>query len=108
MITKEQVEQYHLEGYTIVENVFADNELDPVLSEFEEIVNEFAERAFINKKIKNKISPSICLSCLVGLELRDAIARLHVVRTAKLQAKEPRERPRDGEIFKIIMGERVR
>ena len=54
MITKEQIKQYHKEGYTIVENVFADNELDPVLNEFEEIVNEFAERAFLNQKIKSK------------------------------------------------------
>ena len=46
MITEEQVKQYHQEGYTIVENVFGDNELDPVLNEFEEIVNDLAERAF--------------------------------------------------------------
>ena len=53
MITEEQVKQYHQEGYTIVENVFGDNELDPVLNEFEEIVNDLAERAFLHKKIKN-------------------------------------------------------
>ena len=54
MITEEQVKQYHQEGYTIVENVFGDNELDPVLNEFEEIVNDLAERAFLHQKIKNK------------------------------------------------------
>ena len=54
MITEEQIKQYHKEGYTIVENVFEENELDPVLNEFEEIVNEFAERAFLNQKIKRK------------------------------------------------------
>ena len=52
MITREQVKQYLQEGYTIVENVFGDNELDPVLNEFEEIVNDLAEHFFT--KIKNK------------------------------------------------------
>ena len=30
-ISKEKIEQYNQEGYTIVENVFSKNELKPVL-----------------------------------------------------------------------------
>ena len=36
----------------------------------------------------------LCLSCLLCLELRGAIVRLHVMRIAKLQAKKPRETER--------------
>ena len=32
-ISKEKIEQYNQEGYTIVENVFSKNELKPVLDE---------------------------------------------------------------------------
>ena len=46
IISKQQIEQYNEEGYTIVEDVFSTNELQPILNEFEEIVNNFAEEAF--------------------------------------------------------------
>ena len=38
MISKSQIEQYNEEGYTIVEGVFNMDELNPILNEFEEIV----------------------------------------------------------------------
>ena len=34
MISKEQIEQYNEEGYTIVEDVFSMEELNPILNEF--------------------------------------------------------------------------
>ena len=39
MISKEQIEQYNEEGYTIVEDVFSMEELKPILNEFDEIVD---------------------------------------------------------------------
>ena len=50
MITNAQIEQYNQDGYTIVENVFSQNDLQPVLDEFEEIVDTFAERAYSSGK----------------------------------------------------------
>ena len=47
-ITKQQIEQYNEEGYTIVENVFSTNELKPVLDEFEEIVNNLEKNSLVN------------------------------------------------------------
>ena len=51
MISKEQIEQYNEEGYTIVEDVFDKDELNPILNEFDEIVDDFAEKAFQAGKI---------------------------------------------------------
>ena len=56
MISSTQIDQYNKEGYTIVENVFSQSELQPVLDEFEEIVDTFAERAFAVGKIPDKHS----------------------------------------------------
>ncbi|SVE29528.1 uncharacterized protein METZ01_LOCUS482382, partial [marine metagenome] len=53
MISNAQIDQYNKEGYTIVENVFSQDELQPVLDEFEEIVDTFADRAFSAGKIIN-------------------------------------------------------
>ena len=53
MISKEQIEQYNEEGYTIVEDVFDKDELNPILNEFDEIVDDFAEKAFQAGKIQN-------------------------------------------------------
>ena len=54
MISDAQIKQYNEEGYTIVENVFNMDELNPILNEFDEIVDDFAEKAFQAGKIKNK------------------------------------------------------
>ena len=54
MISKSQIEQYNEEGYTIVEDVFNMDELNPILNEFEEIVEDFANKAFQAGKITNK------------------------------------------------------
>tara|TARA_B110000444_G_scaffold256897_1_gene294229 strand:+ start:512 stop:1450 length:939 start_codon:yes stop_codon:yes gene_type:complete len=67
-ITKQQIEQYNEEGYTIVENVFSTNELKPVLDEFEEIVNNFAEEAFLAGKISNKHEDKDVFKKLASLE----------------------------------------
>ncbi len=68
MINKAQIEQYNEEGYTIVENVFPQTELQPVLDEFEEIVDTFAERAFSAGKITNKHSDKDVFKRLASLE----------------------------------------
>ncbi len=41
LITSDQIKQYNQDGYVIVENVFSEQELKPVLKEFEDIVDEF-------------------------------------------------------------------
>ena len=46
MISETQIKQYNEEGYTIVEDVFNMDELNPILNEFEEIVEDFADKAF--------------------------------------------------------------
>ena len=56
LITSDQIKQYNQDGYVIVENVFSEQELKPVLKEFEDIVDEFVEKAFAAKKISNKHS----------------------------------------------------
>ena len=68
MISKEQIEQYNQEGYTIVENVFSPEELKPILDEFEEIVNNFAEEAFAAGKISNKHEDKNVFRKLASLE----------------------------------------
>ena len=68
MINNAQIEQYNEEGYTIVENVFSQTELQPVLDEFEEIVDIFAERAFSAGKISNKHSDKDVFKRLAALE----------------------------------------
>ena len=45
MISNAQIDQYNKEGFTIVENVFTQDELQPVLDEFEQIVDTFSESA---------------------------------------------------------------
>jgi Phytanoyl-CoA dioxygenase (PhyH). len=68
MITDSQIEQYNEEGYTIVENVFSEDELNPILNEFEEIVEEFADKAFKAGKIKDKHSEKNVFKRLASLE----------------------------------------
>ena len=66
MISKEQIEQYNEEGYTIVEDVFDKDELNPILNEFDEIVDDFAEKAFQAGKIQNKHDDKdVFKSCLL-------------------------------------------
>ena len=52
MISKTQIEQYNEEGYTIVEDVFSIDELNPILNEFEEIVEDFADKLLKQKKFQ--------------------------------------------------------
>jgi len=68
MISSAQIEQYNKEGYTIVENVFSHDELQPVLDEFNEIVDSFAESAFSAGKIINKHSDKDVFTRLAALE----------------------------------------
>ena len=68
MISKEQIEQYNEEGYTIVEDVFSTEELNPILNEFDEIVDDFAEKAFEAGKITNKHDDKDVFKRLAALE----------------------------------------
>ena len=56
MISQDQIDQYTNEGYTIVEDVFSQDELNPILNEFEEIVDDYANKAFEAGKITDKHS----------------------------------------------------
>ena len=56
LITSDQIKQYNQDGYVIVENVFSEQELKPVLKQFEDIVDEFVEKAFAAKKISMPVS----------------------------------------------------
>ena len=68
MFTQKNIEQYNDEGYTIVENVFSSDELKPVLDEFDEIVDDFAEKAFAAGKISNKHDNKDVFKRLAALE----------------------------------------
>ena len=68
IISDEQINQYNKEGYTIVENVFSQEELQPVLNEFEEIVDNFAEEAYFAEKITNKHKDKDVFKKLSSLE----------------------------------------
>ena len=68
MISDAQIKQYNEEGYTIVENVFSMDELNPILNEFEEIVDDFAEKAFQAGKITNKHDDKDVFKRLAALE----------------------------------------
>ena len=68
MFTQKNIEQYNDEGYTIVENVFSSDELQPILNEFDEIVEDFAERAFKAEKISNKHNDKDVFKRLAALE----------------------------------------
>ena len=68
MISQDHIDQYNNEGYTIVENVFSKEELNPILNEFEEIVDEFAVRAFTAGKISNKHEEKNVFKRLAALE----------------------------------------
>ena len=68
MIKKENIDQYNEEGFTIVEDVFSDLELNPVLNEFEEIVDTFANEAFESGKIENKHKDKNVFKRLAALE----------------------------------------
>ena len=68
MISQSQIEQYNDEGYTIVENVFSADELNPILDEFEDIVDDYANKAFEAGKISNKHSDKDVFKRLAALE----------------------------------------
>ena len=53
-LSSEQVQQYHDDGFLIVEDVFTDDELRPVLDWFEAVVDEWADKLHNGGKIKNK------------------------------------------------------
>ena len=55
-LSEDQVAQYFEDGYLIVEDVFAADELQPVMDEFEDIVDEWAERLYAAGKIEDKPS----------------------------------------------------
>ena len=61
------VDQYNDEA-TIVENLFSMEELQPVLNEFDDIVDEYAEKAFSAGKITNKHSDKDVFKRLAALE----------------------------------------
>lgn len=52
----EQIIQFQTEGYLVVENVFADYDLDPVIAELEEVIHRKAEILASQGKIKNLYS----------------------------------------------------
>ena len=66
MITDSQIEQYNEEGYTIVENVFSEDELNPILNEFEEIVEAVAENLDIKHKVYKNIAQYIKGSAIIS------------------------------------------
>ena len=68
MISDAQIKQYNEEGYTIVENVFSMDELNPILNEFEEIVDDFAEKASKAGKITDKHDDKDVFKRLAALE----------------------------------------
>ena len=68
MISQSQVDQYINEGYTIVQNVFNMDELNPILNEFSDIVDEFATKAFEAGKISNKHEDKDVFKRLAALE----------------------------------------
>ena len=76
MISKSQIEQYNEEGYTIVEDVFNTDELNPILNEFEEIVEDFADKAFKAEKISNKHEDKDVFKRLAALEKRSEERRV--------------------------------
>ena len=68
MIKQDNIDQYNNEGYTIVEDVFSTDELKLVLNEFEEIVEDFADRAFRAEKISDKHEDKDVFKRLAALE----------------------------------------
>ena len=52
-LSEEQVTQYFEDGFLIVEDVFEADELRPVMDEFEDIFDEWAERLYAAGKIED-------------------------------------------------------
>jgi ectoine hydroxylase-related dioxygenase (phytanoyl-CoA dioxygenase family) len=69
LVSQDKIDQYNEEGFTIVENVFSKEELQPVLDEFEDIVENFANKAYAAGKIFNKHSEKNVFKRLAAIEL---------------------------------------
>ena len=53
-LSREQVKQYFDDGYLIVPDLFTPHELQPVMNEFEQIVDEWADRLYRAGKVTDK------------------------------------------------------
>lgn len=53
MLTKEQLEQYHEDGFVIVRDFFAPDDLQPVLEWIDELVDNLANHLYEAGKIQN-------------------------------------------------------
>ena len=67
-LSDEQVEQYFDDGFLIVEDVFTRKELQPVLGEFEVMVDEWAEELCEAGKIEDKHEGEDVYTRLISLE----------------------------------------
>ena len=67
-LSEEQVTQYFEDGFLIVEDVFTRDELQPVMDEFEDIVDDWAERLHRGGKIKDKHEGEDLYTRLASLE----------------------------------------
>ena len=67
-LSEDQVAQYFEDGFLIVEGVFTEGELRPVMDEFEDIVDEWAERLYAAGKIGDKHEGEDLYTRLASLE----------------------------------------
>ena len=52
-LNEAQIKQYFDDGFLVVEDVFTDKDLQPVLNDFEVLVDEWADKLYKGGKIKN-------------------------------------------------------
>ena len=67
-LTDEQLARYFDDGFLIVEDVFTDEELQPVLDDFAVMVDDWAERLYAGGKIKDKHAGEDVHTRLASLE----------------------------------------
>ncbi len=79
-LTQEQVNRYFEDGFLLVENVFTDADLQPVVDEFDEMVEEYAQRLYDAGKIANTHADKAFDTRLAAIakELPNAGVLIHV------------------------------
>ena len=75
-LSDEQLAQYFDDGFLIVEDVFTEEEIQPVLDDFAAMVDEWADRLYADGKIADGMLPK---AAAIDSALEHGVGRVHVI-----------------------------